>query len=269
MDGSTNGDGTLRFMNQFKARETLENTDNLKIKKFWSIFFFCSITIYLSFFLIKKGWEPIKTNQINIKGAKNIPKEIVIESMAIKLPLSILELNPKELERNLKRNLSIKSVSVNRKLYPLGIEIKILERDPIAFAYRFSSNGQEKGMVDKEGEWIPLDQQIVSQGKPHDLIIDGWTAQNKKWIAFIFKNKKPLGIKLKRIIFTADGNINLQTENFLLILLGRQTNFLKQQLEIISHLSKSLPNELIKAPRTTLDLKNPSKPKLYLGKQEI
>ncbi len=264
MDDPTDGKGSLRFMNKVKSRKKNTPSLNKDITKICEATFLLSITIFLSNFLLTKGWEPIEEDQINIKGSKNIPKELIIDSLELKFPITILGSNPKRLERKIERKFSIQSVVINRKLAPLGFDIKILEREPIAYALRASSNGQEKGLIDKEGYWIPIYKPIATQDFSYPLIIDGWTANKKKWIPFILKNQKKLGLNLKRIIFNPNGNLSLQTKEFIFIDLGNRTDFLQQQLEAISHLAKSLPKELIGESRTTLDLKNPSRPKLYL-----
>ncbi len=256
-------------MNKLKSRKKLNHYLDLNLKKIWEITFFSSLTIFLATLLLTEGWEPIKKSQINIKGAKNIPEEVIHESMGIEFPTSIFETNPKQLERNLKESLAVKSVSVSRKIAPLGIDIRIQERDPIAYAFRRSKNGKEKGMVDKKGYWIPIYIPNSSHNSLEEVIIDGWTKRNQQLITFILKNKKALNMKLQRIIFSPNGNITLQTDEFLFINLGNRVSVLQQQLEAISQLAKSLPDEFTKGSETTLDLTNPSKPKLYLPNSKV
>ncbi len=266
MDESTYGKGTLRSMKRTKRKKRSRNKLNLNLTKVWQVFAFSLISLYLSMLFTNNVMAPISSKSINIKGEKILTKANIIKALELELPISILEINPKKLERNLISNLPIKAVAINRRMIPPGIDIKILERDPIASALKIGEKGQKKGMIDKEGNWIDFyhSKQIPLELDP--LVIDGWTKSNKDKIVLILKEQRKLGLSLKRIIFAPNGNISLQSQDFLFIHLGNQPSLLSQQLEVIAHLSKNLQNELISGSETVLDLKNPSKPKLFLEK---
>ncbi|KGG22120.1 MULTISPECIES: cell division protein FtsQ/DivIB [Prochlorococcus] len=246
-----------------------KNSGNLKIKQIWGIICFFSITTFLGGLLVTKGREPINSNQIHIKGAANTPNREIVKAMGINLPTSLLEINPKQLENNLQKNLPIKAVAISRRIAPLGIDVQILEREPIAFALRKQGNNQEKGMVDKEGYWIPIiNGTNESSNTSKGLIIDGWDPSKKDLIKFLLRNQTSLGSPLKRVIFNPNGNISLQTEFFKFVHLGNKSNLLDQQLKAIAQLSKSLPNKLTDTSEIILNLKNPSKPKLFLPNEK-
>ena len=267
MDESTYGESTLRSMRETKRQSKSRNRPYLNFSLIWQITVFTSISTLTSLFFINKVMTPFSTNNINIQGENLLTRANIIQAMKLKLPLFILEINPKELERKLKANLPIKSVAIDRRIIPLGIDIKILEMKPIASALKVGEDGQEKGMIDKEGNWIPslnANRNILG-GEP--LVIDGWTKRNRTKIAFILKYQNKLDLPLKRIIFAPDGNISLQSQDFLFIHLGNQPSLLSQQLEVVAHLSKNLQNEISNGSETILDLKNPSKPKLFLEKK--
>ncbi|KGG16261.1 MULTISPECIES: cell division protein FtsQ/DivIB [unclassified Prochlorococcus] len=247
-----------------KIKKTYKNPSNLKIIRIWQFICFSVIAFLLSNFLTSNGWEPINNQQIIIKGAIYTPREVILKASGIKFPKAILEINPKQLESNLLRELPIKAVAIKRNIAPLSIDIEILEREPIAFALRKGVNGQEKGMVDKEGYWIPIFELGEGMDPLTNIIVDGWTEENKELIAFILTNHKELKVPLKRIIFNLNGNISLQTEKFMFVHLGNKSAFLKQQLIAVAKLAKSIPNELINGSDAILDLENPLKPKLFL-----
>jgi len=267
MDESTYGESALRPMKKKKKKRisNLRYKRNLFFTQIWQITIFSSISVYLSMFFINRSMEPISSKDIDIQGEKLLSKANIIKAMQLKLPISILEVNPKEVEKKLIAKLPIKAVSINRRLMPPGIDIMILERKPIASALKVGTAGQERGMIDKEGNWIPLFNSKKSSLELKPLIIDGWTKGNKDTISFILKYQDKLDLSLKRIIFAPDGNISLQSQDFLFIHLGNQPSVLGQQLEVITHLSKNLQNELNNEEETVLDLRNPSKPKLFRG----
>ncbi len=243
------------------------NPSFFKFTQVWQVICFLSITTSLGVLLVTKGWEPIDKNKIYVSGGINTPKEKVLEAMKLNLPKAILEINPKRVEENIRKGLSVKSVKVNRRIAPLSLEVKILERVPKAFALKRGVNGQEKGMIDDGGYWIPIFKSSENKIPALELIIDGWSQKNQNLISMILRNEKDLGSPLKRIIINPNGNIVLQTADFLFIYLGNNPVLLKQQIKSIEQLSKSLPNELIHSSSTILDLKNPLKPKLFLPEE--
>ncbi len=266
MDEPTNGESTLRSMRKSSRKRFSNNSINLHLsfKSFCKFIFYSSITICLGSLFIKKGVEPIHISNINIDGQIITRREQIIQAMNLKFPTTILNLNPKQIESSLLKELPIKAVAINRRILPLGLDIKVLERVPIALALRQGKSGKERGMVDKDGYWIPILHEDQGKSQINPLVVDGWTESNKKWIKLIFKYQKKLSINLKRIIFNPNGNITLQTKDFLFVHLGNEPKLLGQQIEAIDHLSKSLPKELMKGSSLTLDLKNPAKPKLFL-----
>ncbi|WP_269623325.1 cell division protein FtsQ/DivIB [Prochlorococcus marinus] len=240
-----------------------------EIKQVWSIFCYFSISLLLAILLANKGWEPIATNQINVKGNINIPKEQIIEALGIRAKTSLLKINPKELESKIQKNLPIQSVAISRRISPLGIDVEILEKKPIGLAFRSKTSGKEAGMIDKEGDWIPIFESAEYTNDLNQLIVEGWSSRNKPWITLILNHQRESPKKLKKIIFNNDGQIRLQTKDFLLVDLGSKKALLKKQLDAFDELSRSLSSDLKNGSKTILDLKNPEKPKLFFQKKEI
>ena len=76
----------------------------LKITQIWRIICFISMSTSLGFLLVTKGWEAIDKNQIYIKGAIHTPREEVLAAMKLNLPKAILEINPKQIEKNIHKS---------------------------------------------------------------------------------------------------------------------------------------------------------------------
>ena len=181
-------------------------------------------------------------------------------------PKNLLELNPKEMESYLIKKLPIKGVSVSRKFFPPEININVLEREPIAFATRVFSSSIEKGMIDIEGSWIPL--QFVDQSKLNKtkLHIENWNPNKKKEIIQIVKNRFVFKSPLQKISINPVQEISLTTEHFDSVLLGSGTDRLIEQINMLNQLQKSLPNLLINTKVKIVDLKDPTKPELKIEK---
>ena len=232
----------------------------------WQLLFFSSTSIFLVFTFLNQAWKPISFKQTYITGLSGITKQEIKKKTSIFYPKNLLELNPKEIESYLIKQLPIKDVSVSRKFFPPEIHLNIIEREPIAFASRVLPNKIEKGMIDIEGAWIPLQFMNKSKGKNIKLSIDNWNLNKKNDIILIIKNRFILQSPLQKITINPLQEISIKTEHFDSVLLGSETDRLIEQFNKLNQLQKSLPNLLINTKVKVLDLKDPSKPELKIEK---
>jgi len=170
MDGQTYVQGKMRPLKSNKRKNRkLNNNNRISTKKvsnifqnknflieLWQLLFFSSSSIFLILTFLNQAWRPISFDQTKITGLSGITKNDIKKTTSIFYPKNLLELNPKEIESYLIKKLPIKGVSVSRNFFPPEIHLKVIEREPIAFASRIFSNNLEKGMIDIEGSWIPL-----------------------------------------------------------------------------------------------------------------
>ena len=232
----------------------------------WQLLFFASTSIFLVFTFSNQAWEPISFKQTYITGLSGITKHDIQKTTSIFYPKNLLELNPKEIESYLIKKLPIKNVSVSRKFFPPEIHLNIIEREPIAFASRVFSNNIEKGMIDIEGSWIPL--QFVNKSKKSKikLSIENWNPNKKDEIIKIIENRLILQSPLQKIKLNHLQEISIKTEHFNSVLLGSDLDRLIEQMHKLNQLQKSLPNLLINTKVKIVDLKDPSKPELKTQK---
>ena len=232
------------------------------LTELWQLLFFTSTSTFLILTFLNQAWKPISFDQTKITGLSGITKNDIKKTTTIFYPKNLLELNPKEVESYLIKKFPIKGVSVSRKFFPPELHLNVLEREPIAFASRFFSNNIEKGMIDIEGSWIPL--QFVNKSKQNKikLSIENWNPNKKKEIILIIKNRFIFQSPLKKIKINPLQEISLKTEHFDLVLLGSGTDRLIEQINKLNQLQKSLPNLLINTKVKIVDLKDPTKPEL-------
>ena len=232
------------------------------LTELWQLLFFTSTSSFLILTFLNQAWKPISFDQTKITGLSGITKNDIKKTTTIFYPKNLLELNPKEIESYLIKKFPIKGVSVSRKFFPPEIHLNVLEREPIAFASRGFSKDIEKGMIDIEGSWIPL--QFVNKSKQNKikLSIENWNPNKKKEIILIIKNRFIFQSPLKKIIINPLQEISLKTEHFDLVLLGSGTDRLIEQINKLNQLQKSLPNLLINTKVKIVDLKDPTKPEL-------
>ena len=232
------------------------------LTELWQLLFFTSTSTFLILTFLNQAWKPISFDQTKITGLSGITKKDIKKTTSIFYPKNLLELNPKEIESYLIKKLPIKGVAVRRKFFPPEIHLNVLEREPIAFAIRGYSNDIEKGMIDIEGSWIPL--QFVNKSKQNKikLSIENWNPNKKKEIILIIKNRFIFQSPLQKIKINPLQEISLKTEHFDLVLLGSGTDRLIEQINKLNQLQKSLPNLLINTKVKIVDLKDPTKPEL-------
>ena len=232
------------------------------LTELWQLLFFTSTSTFLILTFLNQAWKPISFDQTKITGLSGITKNDIKKTTTIFYPKNLLELNPKEVESYLIKKFPIKGVSVSRKFFPPEIHLNVLEREPIAFASRGFSKDIEKGMIDIEGSWIPL--QFVNKSKQNKikLSIENWNPNKKKEIILIIKNRFIFQSPLQKIKINPLQEISLKTEHFDLVLLGSGTDRLIEQINKLNQLQKSLPNLLINTKVKIVDLKDPTKPEL-------
>ena len=235
----------------------------------WQLLFYSTTSIFLILTFLNQAWRPITFDQTKIKGLSGIKKTHIEKTTSVFYPKNLLELNPKELESYLIKNLPIKAVSASRRFFPPEIHLNIIEREPIAFASRIISNNIENGMIDIEGFWIPL--QFVNESKKNKikLHIENWNQSKRKEILHLVKNQFILLSPLQKIKINNLQEMSIETEHFNSVLLGSDTDRLIEQINKLNQLQKSLPNLLINTKVKIVDLRDPSKPELKIEKTLI
>ncbi len=279
MDGQTDVQSKMRSLKTNKRKKKLNNNNPISTQKIsyfsknrvflvelWQLFFFSCTSIFLIFTFLNQAWKPINFDQTKITGLSGINKKDIKKITRGFYPQNLLELNPKEIESYLTKKLPIDRVSVNRKFFPPEIHITVLEKEPVAFASRIFSTKVEKGMIDIEGSWIPLE--FVSESKQNTTIlsIENWNQNKKKEVIKILKNRFIFQSPLEKIKIDPLEEISLKTEHFDLVLLGSGTDRLIDQINKLNQLQRSLPNLLINTKVKIVDIKDPSKPELKIEK---
>jgi len=254
--------------NKQLSREKVSNIFQNKVFliEIWQLLFFTSTSIFLIFTFLNQAWKPISFEQTKIKGLSGITKDDIQKSTSVFYPKNLLELNPKEIESYLRKKFPIKDISISRKFFPPEVHFNIIERDPIAFANRVLPNKIEKGMIDIEGYWIPLQFVNKSKEKKIKLSIENWNPNKKNDVILIIKNRLILQSSLEKIKINPLQEITIKTEHFDSVLLGSDIDLLIDQINTLNQLQKSLPNLLINTKVKIVDLRDPRKPELKIEK---
>ena len=235
-----------------------------RLIQLWRLVFFLLTATGLSWLLLTLGWSLRSASQIQISGSQRMDETVVVKAAGLSFPQSLLSLEPGEIETKLIQELPVQEVSVQRRLLPPGLNIQLVERRPVAAATRMGPKGIERGMVDREAQWMPMD--MAKQGeKPASAVkIEGWISSRRAVIARILQEQDRLGRPLKTIVVEPAGGINLRIETLGLVYLGANDALLDQQFKTIAQLNQSLPPGLRGSTSEGLDLSDPGQPELKL-----
>ena len=235
-----------------------------RLIQLWRLGFFLLTATGLSWLLLTLGWSLRSASQIQISGSQRMDEHVVVKAAGLSFPLSLLSLEPGEIEFKLMQELPVKEVSVQRRLLPPSLDIQLVERRPVAAATRMGPKGIEQGMVDRKAQWMTMD--MAKQGeKPASAVkVEGWISNRRAVIARILQQRDQLGRPLKTIVVEPAGGVSLRIETLGLVHLGANDTLLDQQFKTIAQLNQSLPPVLRGASSKGLDLSDPSQPELKL-----
>ena len=218
----------------------------------------------LGWLLLRFGWMLEGTSQVVVLGNSGLAPERVAEAGEFSFPKPLLEINPAQLERQLKRDLPVESVRVRRLIVPARLEVQMQARNPVAKATRLIPGGIALGLVDSEGYWIEPDPSVSLPPPTTSVVVEGWTRSRQDVIATLLREQSLLDNKLERIVLRSDGAILLRCENLGDIDLGRNIALLDRQILVIEQLSQNLPKALISGEDSLIDLSNPDRPEIQL-----
>jgi len=235
-----------------------------RLIQLWRLVFFLLTATGLSWLLLTLGWSLRSPSQIQISGSERMDETVVVKAAGLSFPQSLLSLEPGAIETKLMQELPVQEVSVQRHLLPPGLDIQLVERRPVAAATRMGPKGIERGMVDSEAHWMPMDMAKQGEKPASSVKVEGWISNRRFVIARILQQRDLLGRPLKTIQVEPAGGVSLRIETLGLVYLGANDALLDQQFITIAQLNQSLPPNLRGTSSEGLDLSDPSQPELKL-----
>ena len=154
--------------------------DKPKKFKIRSFFFLISFLFFTSL-LSLKTFKKLYIQDIKISGSELFSKNDVVNNSSLKFPIRLIFVKTNLLEEELKQNLSLKNVSINRELFPFGLKVNIKIRTPIAYGERILNDKKILGFVEKDGVFI--NKQNADEKNLNKLTIQvfGWKKNLKKY----------------------------------------------------------------------------------------
>jgi len=187
----------------------VKNQKGIKNRSFFLLISFLFLTSLLSIKTLKK----VSTNNIRISGSDFFSQNDLVNNSSLNFPIRLIFVETNLLEKELKQNLSLKNVSVNRELFPFGLKVYIDTRTPIAYGERVLNDEKILGFIDKGG--IFINKQNVDEKNLNKLTIKvfGWKEKFKKILSEIFIAIDNYELEIVKITFSSDGFLTVEEKD--------------------------------------------------------
>jgi len=231
-------------------------------RSFLLLLLFLFATSLISLKTLKK----VNIQDIRISGSELFSQNDIVKNSSLKFPIRLILINTYFLEKELKQNLSLKNISVNRELFPFGLKVKVNTRTPIAYGERLLNKEKIFGFIDKDG--IFIEKQNVEEKKFKGLTIKvfGWKEKFKKVLSEIFIAQENYDFDIVKISFSPNGFLTVEEKDLQTILLGFNPNLINYQLQIINNLKNEFKKNNFSEKIDNIDLTDPDKPKIKVFK---
>ena len=245
-----------------RRRELRRQRRQTLLLQCWRLVVMLLLSSGFAWILLRHGWTLRDPEAVVLRGGTALETDQVIKAAKLRFPQPLLEVSPRALEQQLISALPVRSAQVERQMLPARLIVSLKPEIPIAKAERQGPSGRERGLLNAEGQWIPL-----SDASPEPLtniLVRGWNDQQRSQVAVLLQERDRFEGMLKTVVLHPDGDISLVTSGLGRIDLGGEPALLNTQIETIVHLNKTLPQHLRKAKQSSLDLSNPDRPELQL-----
>jgi len=228
----------------------------------WRLVVLLSTTTVLGWSLLRFGWTLEGTDSIVISGDVGLDPAVIAKVGGFQFPQPLLEIRPKALEQELLTDLPVRTVRVERRLFPARLELEFTARIPIAAALQHRGSTKTAGMIDASANWIDLTADLPQRKPTSSILVDGWSQNRRPFIAELLRQRDRIGGDLQRIVLEPEGRVVLQTGRLGAIQLGSDPGLLQQQINAIDQLNQSIPAHLVQGRQGSIDLSNPERPEI-------
>jgi cell division protein FtsQ len=234
----------------------------------WQTFAVVSLAGGLGWLAIQPMWVVKNSQDIEVEGNQMLSSEAIQLQTGLVYPRSLWRIQPSKItESLLKSQPIIADAVVSRRLFPPGLVIHIQEKIPVAIATDYepnnSSNSAQKmkrGLLDADGNWIPLDKYITMNpnAKMPTLKVVGSPQQYASFWHSLYQAVSQSQVTITEIDYQDLSNLILKTE-LGSVHLGTPTPRLAEQIKVLAQM-RYLPNKVDPNQMEYIDLKNPDRP---------
>jgi len=229
-------------------------------------FFFLILYLFSTSLISLRTLKKVNNQDIIISGSNLFSQNDLVNKSSLKFPIRLIFINPKYLEKELKQNLSLKNVSVSRRIFPFGLKVHIDTRTPIAYGEKIVNDQKIIGYIDKDGIFINKQDVEVKNLSNLKIKVLGWKEKFKKIISEILIAEENYEIELVKITFSPNGFLTVEEKDLKTIFLGFKRNSIHSQLQIINNLKNEFKKNKFQKKIDNIDLTDPNKPKIKVFK---
>lgn len=118
-----------------QRRQTLRRRRGFNsLKGTWRLLAAGAAATGLVWVMMQPLWLIKGPEQVQIEGAKRVSEQTLQALLPLEYPKSLLRVKPETLEAALQEGAPIQSAQVSRRLFPPGLKIQVVERQPVAIA---------------------------------------------------------------------------------------------------------------------------------------
>ncbi len=229
-------------------------------------FFLLIPSLFLTTFLTLQTFKKVNSQDISIFGSEIFSIEDIVNNSSLNFSTPLLLVKTKYTEKELKKNLALKDVSVYRQLFPFGLKILIKTRTPIAYGERIVRGKKIAGFIDEDGFFIYEKYADKRNLRTITSKVLGWEDIYKDTLSKIFNSQKNNNLELITINFSPNGFLTLEEKSLNKILLGFNLKIINTQLQIISDIKTQIKLNKQFEKIDNIDLTDPSNPKIKVFK---
>ncbi len=240
----------------------MKDKQKLKYRRFFLLITFLFFTSYATSQTFKK----VNYQEISIFGSELFSIDDIVANSSINLPTSLIFIKTTYAEKELKKNLSLKNVSVFRQIFPFGLKILIKTRTPIAYGERIFKGEKISGFIDEDGFFISLKYSDQVNLKKITSKVFGWEENFKETLSKILNYQKNNDVEFITITFSPNGFLTLEEKSLKTILLGFNPKRIENQLQIVNNMKNQIKENNILEKIDNIDLTDPNNPKIKVFK---
>ena len=229
----------------------------------WRILVLLAMAGGLGYGLLRQGWALDGPEQVEVIGSRQVSIDQVIRAARITFPQPLLVLEPHRIAADLEGTLPVDQVQVTRLMAPPRLRVEMVDREPVARAVRRGAKGTEQGYVDRLGNWMSARQgKGLNRSGSDRLVVLGWQASHRSALRQMLEFSPSLLDNIRQIRFEPGGGLWLESTRLGTVRLGHSNNRLQRQLQVMEHLSETLPAQLQERKLELIDLTDPDQPEL-------
>lgn len=211
-----------------KRRKKLRRQRQFKIlQRIWQTTAVSGLAGGLLWVAIQPMWVIRTAEDIIVDGNQLISTKTIQSKLSVTYPQSLWRIEPTKIRQMLVTQPAIASATVNRRLFPPGLVVRVEERIPVAIARQSTgSENQTKviGLLDEKGVLIPVDNYAKTQNIP-SLQVIGNPEQYQEYWPQILRSIRQSVVPISEVNFQDPTNLILTTDLGIVHLGTIDTNF--------------------------------------------